>query len=84
MSAKDYQICPACFSAYIAKIDKRNPNLISSDRREITDDEILMLIDWYLDKTADPGENGISFDSFKRDGMRIYVQFKHKNGGRRQ
>ena len=49
MSAQDYHICPACFSAYIAKRDKRNPNLMSPDRREITDGEILMLIDWNLD-----------------------------------
>lgn len=78
MSAQDYKICPACFSAYIAKIDKRNKNLMSSDRREITENEILMLIDWFLDKMSDSGESGISFDSHKRDGMRIHMQFKHK------
>ena len=57
MSAQDYKICPACFSAYIAKVNKRNPNLMSSDRREITENEILMLIDWYLNMIADSGEN---------------------------
>lgn len=80
MSAKDYHICPACFSAYIAKINKRNPNLMSSDRREITENEILMLIDWYLNKMADSGESGISFDSHIRDGMRIHMRFKKKGG----
>ena len=75
MSAQDYKICPACFSVYIAKIDKRNKNLMTDDRREITENEILMLIDWYLDKIADSGENGISFDSHTRDGMRIHMQY---------
>ena len=46
MSAKDYQICPAMFNAYIAKVSKRNPNLMTDDRREITDAEIMNLIEW--------------------------------------
>jgi len=79
MSAQDYKICPALSSAYIAKINKRNPNLMSSDRREITKNEILMLIDWYLNMIADSGENGISFDSHTRDGMRIHMRFKKKD-----
>lgn len=78
MSAQDYHICPALSSAYIAKISKRYKNLMTADRREITDNEILMLIDWYLNKTADSGESGISFDSYIRVGMRIHMQFKHK------
>ena len=45
MSAKDYQICPALFKAYIAKVSKKNPNLMSDDRREITDAEIMNLIE---------------------------------------
>lgn len=78
MSAQDYKICPTYFSVYIAKIDKRNPSLMTSDRREFTENEILMLIDWYLDKNADSGEGGLSFDSFTRNGMRIFMQFKRK------
>ena len=46
MSAKDYQICPALFKAYIAKVSKRNPNRMTDDRREITDLEIVNLIEW--------------------------------------
>lgn len=46
MSAKDYQICPALFKAYIAKVSKKNPNLMTDDRREITDLEIVNLIEW--------------------------------------
>lgn len=76
MSAKDYHICPALSSAYIAKISRRNPNLMLSDRREITENETLMLIDWYLDKMSDDGECGISFESHIRKGMRIRMQFK--------
>ena len=29
MSAKDYQICPSIFNAYIAKVSKKNPNLMT-------------------------------------------------------
>ena len=76
MSATDYHICPALTSAYIAKVSKKNPSLMLSDRREITENEILMLIDWYLDKMADYGEGGISFDSHIRMGSRIIMKFK--------
>ena len=84
MSAHDYHICPACFNAYIAKIDKRSKNLMTEDRREITDEEILTLIDWYLNKMADEGERGISFDSDTRKGMRIHMQFKRTNNENRK
>ena len=50
MASKDYKICPALFSAYIAKVSKKDPNLMLSDRREITDSEIIALIIWKLDK----------------------------------
>lgn len=72
----DYHICPALTSAYIAKVSKKNPHLMLSDRREITENEILMLIDWYLDKMADSEEGGISFDSHTRLGSRIIMKFK--------
>lgn len=48
MSAKDYEICPALFNAFIAKVSKRDPNLMTEDRRIITDREIIGLIRWYL------------------------------------
>lgn len=50
MSAKDYHICPALFNAYIAKISKRNPNLMLDDRRIITDEEIMNLIEWWVEQ----------------------------------
>lgn len=73
----DYKICPALTKAYIAKVSKKTPSLMLSDRREITENEILMLIDWYLDKMADSEEvNGISFESHIRIGSRIIMKFK--------
>lgn len=48
MAAKDYKICPALFNAFIAKVSKRDPNLMTDDRRIITDREIIGLIRWYL------------------------------------
>lgn len=48
MSAQDYKICPGCFHAFLAKVSKRNPNLMLSDRRIITDEEIFGLIKWKL------------------------------------
>lgn len=48
MAAKDYSICCAMFNAYIAKTSKRNPNIMLEDRREITEGEILYLIEWWL------------------------------------
>ena len=76
MSAKDYSICPALFSAYIAKTDKKNPNLMTNDRREITEGEVLMLIDWYLNKETKEGSKGLSFKSLARDGMRIEMRYE--------
>lgn len=76
MAAKDYKICPALFNAYIAKTSKKNPNMMTSDRREITENEILGLIDWYLDKELPEDEQKkLSFESLAREGMRIEMKF---------
>lgn len=48
MSAQNYKICPALFHAFLAKVSKRNPNLMLEDRRIITDAEIFGLIEWKL------------------------------------
>lgn len=71
MAAKDYMICPAIFNAYIAKVSKKNPSTMTDDRREITEEEILELIDWYLDKNTEEDGKGISFDSLSRDGKKV-------------
>ena len=36
------------FNAYIAKVSKRNPNIMLEDRRVIEEKEIFALIEWYL------------------------------------
>ena len=36
------------FHAFLAKVSKRNPNLMLEDRRIITDTEIFGLIEWKL------------------------------------
>lgn len=78
MTAKDYRICCGCFNAYIAKISKRNPNVMLDDRREITDDEILTLIDWFLDNRLKEGDNTINFDSDCRENCKIEISFIKK------
>ena len=75
MAAKDYQICSAIFNAYIAKVSKRNPNKMTDDRRPIEECEIMMLIDWYLDKKLEENRNTLSFDSHFREGKRIRLSF---------
>ena len=80
MAAKDYKICPALFNAYIAKVKKGNPNEMTNDRRVITDNEIMMLIDWYLDKELDDEKyQSINFESHAREGMRIKLGFYNPN-----
>ena len=79
MAAKDYKICPAIFNAYIAKVSKRNPNKMTDDRRVITEDEILMLVDWYLDNELEVNQTSLSFESNTREGKRIQLKFVDEN-----
>ena len=79
MAAKDYKICPALFNAYIAKVSKKNPNKMTDDRRIITENEILMLIDWYLDKELEENQTSLSFKSHAREGKRIQLKFVDEN-----
>ena len=80
MSAKDYQICCAFFNAYIGKQSKRNPNQMTADRKEITENEILGLIDWYVNKRSWDGSLGFEFDSHIKDGYKVEVVLKKKGG----
>ena len=76
MAAKGYKICCALFNAYIGKTSKRNPNMMLNDRKKITEGEIMMLIDWYLDKEIDEdNKHAIRFDSLTRKGMKIEMRF---------
>ena len=81
MPAKDYKICPALFNDYIAKVSKKDPNVMTDDRREITESEILSLIDWWLDHKCDEGEDGQFFESYTREGMNVVLQFRKKKDG---
>ena len=75
MAAKDYKICCALFNAYIAKESKRDKNCMTDDRRQIPEGEILMLIDWWLDKNCGENGNGMWFDSLIRDGKKVVLRF---------
>lgn len=79
MAAKDYHICPALFNAYIAKVSKKNPNIMTDDRRVITENEILMLIDWYLDNELEENQTSLSFESHTREGKRLQLKFVDEN-----
>lgn len=75
MAAKDYKICCALFSAYIAKVSKRNPNMMLDDRREITDSEILTLINWTLEQWVSKNENSTGFAFKNNEGKKIEVHY---------
>lgn len=84
MAAKDYKICLALFDAYIAKVSKRNPNVMLEDRRKITEGEILTLIDWYMDKKCQEEEfkdGVVCFKSRVQDGKIIEMQIIDKPQG---
>ena len=48
MAAKDYEICCGWRSAYIARMKKQDSGVMSQDRREISESEVLALIHWWL------------------------------------
>ena len=84
MAAKDYKVCCALWNAYIAKVSKRNPNLMLEDRREITESEILMLVDWYMENKCQEEEykdGVVCFESDVQEGKIIEIQLKDKPQG---
>lgn len=66
MAAENYRICCAIWNAYIAKVSKRNPNMMLEDRRIISDGEILTLIDWFLDNCIGSGTTAVAAIKEKR------------------
>lgn len=76
MAAKDYKICCALFSAYIAKVSKRNPNMMLADRREIPKSEILTLICWSLENFVSDNEDATGFVFKDNEGREIEVHYK--------
>lgn len=83
MSAKDYEICVYGLAStpYLAKVSKRNPNVMLDDRREISEGEILMLIDCYMSnkcKDEEYKDGVVCFKSHIQDGKIIEMQLRHK------
>ena len=87
MAAKDYEICISALMSkpYLAKVNKRSPyNAMLDDRREISEGEILMLIDCYMSNKCQDEEykDGIvCFKSHIQEGKIIEIQLKDKPQG---
>ena len=86
MEAKDYKICVSGLTStpYLAKVSKRDPNVMLDDRREITEGEILMLIDCYMSNKCQEEEykDGIvCFKSHIQEGKIIEIQLRDKTQG---
>ena len=86
MAAKDYEICVSGLTStpYLAKVSKRDPNVMLDDRREISEGEILMMIDCYMSNKCQDEEynNGIvCFKSHIQEGKIIEIQLKDKPQG---
>lgn len=77
--AEEYKICCAIFNAYIAKISKKNPNLMLDDRRVITDSEIMTLIDWKLKQWIIENEDCTGFIFEDNEGKKIEVHYLEDN-----
>lgn len=75
MAAKDYKICCGLINAYIAKPSKREQGVMTNDRREIAESEILMLIDWFANKDITENNNALRFYSGIREGKVIEVRY---------
>ena len=86
MAAKDYKICVSGLTStpYLAKVSKRNPNVMLDDRREITEGEILMLIDCYMSNKCQDAEykdGVVCFKSHIQEGKIIEIQLRDKTQG---
>lgn len=86
MSAKDYEICVSGLAStpYLAKVSKRKPNVMLDDRREISEGEILMLIDCYMSNKCQEEEykDGIvCFKSHIQEGKIIEIRLRDKTQG---
>lgn len=73
--AEDYRICCALFRAYIAKVSKKNSKSMTEDRRVITDEEILNLINWKLQDFVSKTEGAKGFAFTDYYGRRIEVRY---------
>ena len=83
MAAKDYEIRISALrlTPYLTKISKRNTNVMLKDRREITEGEILMLIDCYMSNKCQDEEykdGVVFFKSHIQEGKTIEMRLKDK------
>ena len=69
MAAKDYEICCGWRNAYIARIKKQDSGVMSQDRREISEPEVLAIIHWWAQKKAE--ENGSNMQAITHGGKRV-------------
>ena len=86
MAAKDYKICVSGLTStpYLAKVSKRDPNVMLDDRREISEGEILMLIDCYMSNKCQDEEykdGVVCFKSHIQEGKIIEIQLRDKTQG---
>lgn len=75
MVAKNYDIVCGWCNAYIAKHTKSK--IMSTDRRTISEGEIMMLIDFMLENYLlknNMAEGGFKFQSQRKDGYTIKVK----------
>ena len=83
MAAKDYEICVSGLTStpYLAKVNKRDPNVMLDDRRKISEGEILMLIDCYMSNKCQDEEykaGVVCLKSHLQEGKIIKIQLKDK------
>ena len=83
MPAKDYKICVSGLTStpYLAKVSKRDPNVMLDDRRKISESEILMLIDCYMSNKCQEEEykdRVVCFKSHIQEGKIIEIQLRDK------
>lgn len=77
MAAIDYEIVLGMASAYFAKKKKKPTNTMSTDRRPISEGEVMMLVDFYLKNHCLKSEDcmGIEFKSHMWPGMKVKMEF---------
>ena len=84
MAAKDYEIRVSGLTSipYLVKTDKRYSAVMNKDRREITESEILMLVDCYINNKSKDEEykDGIvCFKSHIQEDKIIEIRIKDKS-----
>lgn len=79
MAASDYDIIVGQFAAYICSKKSLKTKKSPYDKRPISESEILMLVDWLLDRETESDSCGFSFKSQARPGCRVELRFVSEN-----